>query len=39
VRVAGYRNVFMKAARNMSVGAAMRIKALRHQVLKKSLGA
>lgn len=39
VRVAGYSNVFMKAARNMSVGAAMRIKTLRQQVLKKSLGA
>lgn len=39
VRVAGYRNHFMKTARNMSVGAAMRIKALRRHVLKKSLGA
>lgn len=39
VSVAGYKNIFMKAARNMGVGAAMRIKALRRQVLKKSLGA
>ncbi len=39
VRVAGYSNIFMKAARNMGVGAAMHIKTLRQKVLKKSLGA
>lgn len=39
VRVAGFSNIFMKAARNMTVGAAMRFKALRQKVLKKSLGA
>lgn len=38
VRVAGYSNVFMKAARNMTVGTAMRIKTLRQKVIKKSLG-
>lgn len=39
VRIAGLSNAFMKSARNMSMNAALRIKAIRTQVLKKSLGA
>jgi 2-polyprenyl-6-methoxyphenol hydroxylase-like FAD-dependent oxidoreductase len=39
VRIAGLKNAFMKSARNMTVGTAMRIKAIKKQILKKSLGA
>lgn len=39
VSAAAYKNAFMKGARNMTVATAMRIKMLRKQVLKKSLGA
>ncbi len=39
VRIAGMKNPFMKSARNKAMDAAMLIKAIRKQILKKSLGA
>lgn len=39
MRVAGLKNGFMKSARNMSIQTAMRVKAIKKQILKKSLGA
>ena len=38
VRIVGYSNALMKATRNVGVGAAMGVKTLRQQILKKSLG-
>lgn len=39
VRIAGLKNSFMASARNMSVNTALRVKAIKKQILKKSLGA
>ncbi len=38
VRVMGLKNAFMKSARNMTINTALHIKAIKSQILKKSLG-
>lgn len=38
VRIAGMKNKFMSSARNKAMTTAMRIKAIRKQIIKKSLG-
>lgn len=38
VRIAGMKNAFMRSARNSAMTTAMRIKAIKKQILKKSLG-
>ena len=39
VRIAGMKNAFMSSARNKSMNVALRIKAIKKKILKKSLGA